>query len=167
MQLRLHFVYPGNPRFLGTRLFSVGCGRWLRLQACVRVVQSGMWCYLTFNRMVALKLVSRSNQLRAAPTANKWSVLLGLLQCPTPIFSYPATILQYFLALWPSTFGARTANTCRFRYQRWCSFFCIIGVLGEIRTLKMKNTILRPFGFLHKWIGRSLFMLMVNIGCHC
>ena len=44
-----------------------------------------------------------------------------------------------------------------------CSAFSIIGGLAEIRTLRLKQTILLPFGFLHSWVGRGVFLILIGV----
>lgn len=43
------------------------------------------------------------------------------------------------------------------------SAFSVLGILAEIRTERLKCTILRPFGFAHSWVGRGCFLLLIGV----
>lgn len=43
------------------------------------------------------------------------------------------------------------------------SAFSIVGALAEIRTLRLKQTILYPFGFMQTWLGRGVFLILIGV----
>lgn len=46
-----------------------------------------------------------------------------------------------------------------------CVYFCLCGILmflAELRFYRLQITVLRPFGFLHSWLGRGCFMIILG-----